>query len=62
MIRSLYRESERMIDSNDKTVVEKLSSRLASVERRYHNKNRQYNQLCKRLRDTFGEDWESELS
>ncbi|HHX59266.1 MAG TPA: hypothetical protein GX707_00770, partial [Epulopiscium sp.] len=62
MIRSLYRESERIIDSNDKTVIEKLSSRLASVERRYQNKNRQYNQLRKKLRDTFGEDWESELS
>ena len=62
MIRSLYRESERIIHINYKTVVEKLSIGLASVERRYRNKNRQYNQLCKRLCDTFEEDWESELN
>lgn len=49
MIRSLYRESERIIDSNDKTIVEKLSSQLASVERRYRNKNRQYNELRKSI-------------
>lgn len=61
MIRSLYRESERIIDSNDKSLMEKLSSRLASVERRYKTKNRQYNQLRKKLIDTFGNDWESEL-
>lgn len=57
MIRSLYRESERIIDSNDKTIVEKLTSKAATMERRYRNKNRQYNQLRKKLRDSLGDDW-----
>ncbi len=61
MIRSLYRESERIIDSNDKTIVEKLSSKSATFERRYKNKNRQYNELCEKLRQTFGPDWEDVL-
>lgn len=61
MIRSLYRGSERIIDSNDKTIVEKLSSKAATYERRYKNKNKQYNELCNKLSDTFGPNWEDVL-
>lgn len=48
-------------NSNDQTLVGKLRSQLASSQRRYKNKNRQYNELRGRLKDTFGSDWESEL-
>ncbi len=61
MIRSLYRKSEKIIDSNDKTIVEELSSKLGTFQRRYKNKNKQYNELTKKLTDTFGPDWEDVL-
>ena len=61
MIRSLYRESERIIDSKDKTIIEKLTSKSATFERRYKNKNKQYNDLVRKLQDTFGNDWEDVL-
>lgn len=57
MIRSLYRNSEKIIDSGDQSIVGQLTSDLGKAQRRYRNKNKQYNQLCQKLRDNFGDDW-----
>lgn len=57
MIRSLYRESERVISSNDPTVVEKLRKQVSRAERNA----KQYNDLCNKLYMKYGHEWRENL-
>jgi hypothetical protein len=56
MIRSLYRESERVISSNDQTAVERLRKQVARAEYRADKNYREYRDLQRRVIGKYGYD------
>lgn len=56
MIRSLYRESERVISNNDPTVVEKLRKQVLRVESRADRDSQKYTELQRKIIDKYGYD------
>ena len=61
MIRSLYRESEKVISSGDVTTIERLRNQLGRVERRANNNSREYTRLCNQLYKKYGDGWNEKL-
>lgn len=61
MIRSLYRESERIVSSNDVSIVEKLRKQASRAESKANRVDRKYYDLCKKMSFKYGENWKDAL-
>lgn len=61
MIRSLYRESERIISSNDPTLVERLRNQISRAESKSSKASKQYSDLCMNLYLKYGDSWRDNL-
>ena len=57
MIRSLYRESEKVISNNDTLEIEKLRKELNKSKIKAYQNYKQHMDLRKNLYDKYGEDW-----
>lgn len=61
MIRSLYRESEKVISNNDKLEIEKLRRDLNQAKKKAYENYRQHMDLRKKLYEKYGETWKKDL-
>lgn len=62
MIRSLYRESERVISSNDQTVVERLRKQVVRAESKANRDYQKHTDLQRKVIDKYGYDEYRNLS
>lgn len=61
MIRSLYRESEKIISNNDELEIEKLRKELNQSKKRAYTNYKQHMNLRKKLYKKYGEAWKKNL-
>lgn len=57
MIRSLYRESEKILKSEDSSVVEKMQQQINYQKRNYKEYYRKYWDLVREVENKYGTDW-----
>ena len=57
MIRSLYRESEKILKSNEPSIVESLQRQVNYEKRQYKEYYHKYCDLLRRIQDLYGTDW-----
>lgn len=57
MIRSLYRESEKVISNNDVLEIDRLRKELAKAKRKAYQNYKHYMNLLSKLYNKYGEDW-----
>lgn len=58
MIRSLYRESEKLLKSDDPSIVESLQRQVNYKNRMYQEYYRKYWDLRRKVEKLYGDDWE----
>lgn len=58
MIRSLYRESEKILKSNEPSIVESLQRQINYEKRQYKEYYHKYWDLLRRIQDLYGTDWD----
>lgn len=58
MIRSLYRESEKILKSEEPTIVESLNRQLNYQRRLYREYYDKYWDLLRKVQDKYGYDWD----
>lgn len=58
MIRSLYRESEKILKSEEPTIVESLNRQLNYQKRLYREYYDKYWDLLRKIQDKYGYDWD----
>ena len=61
MIRSLYRESEKIISNNDPLEIEKLRKELNKYKGKAYQNYKEHMDLRKRLYKKYGEGWKEDL-
>lgn len=61
MIRSLYRESEKVISNNDTLEIETLRKELNESKRKAYQNYKQHMDLRKKLYKKYGESWKEDL-
>lgn len=61
MIRSLYRESEKIISNNDTLEIEKLRKELNKSKRKAYQNYKQHMDLREKLYKKYGESWKEDL-
>lgn len=61
MIRSLYRESEKVISNRDLLEIEKLRTELSKAKKKAYQNYRQNMDLRKKLYKKYGEKWKEDL-
>ena len=61
MIRSLYRESEKVITNNDFLEIEKLRKELSRSKKKAYQNYKEHMDLRKKLYDSYGESWKDGL-
>lgn len=61
MIRSLYRESEKIISNNDSLEIEKLRKEVNKYKGKAYHNYRQHMDLRKDLYNKYGESWKEDL-
>lgn len=61
MIRSLYRESEKVISNRDVLEIEKIRKELNQAKKKAYQNYRQHMDLRKKLYQKYGEDWTEDL-
>lgn len=61
MIRSLYRESEKVISNRDTLEIEKLRKELARSKKKAYQNYKQHMNLRKSLYSKYGESWKDNL-
>lgn len=57
MIRSLYRESEKLLKSEEPSIVEGLQRQINYEKRMYKEYYRKYWDLLDEIREKYGTDW-----
>lgn len=60
MIRSLYREAEKIIKSNEPTIVESLKKQVNYNKKQADSYRKQYWELLRRVQDKYGTGWNRE--
>lgn len=58
MIRSLYRESEKILKSDEPTIIEDLQRQLNYEKKQYRNYYDMYWDLLRKVQDMYGYDWD----
>lgn len=58
MIRSLYRESEKILKSDEPTIVESLKRQLNYQKRLYREYYDEYCDLLRKIQDKYGYNWD----
>ena len=61
MIRSLYRESEKIISNNDVLEIENLRKELSKAKKKAYENYKQHMDLRKKLYEKYGENWKDDL-
>lgn len=61
MIRSLYRESEKVISNRDALAIEKVRKDLNKAKKKAYQNYRQHMDLRKKLYEKYGEHWMDDL-
>ena len=61
MIRSLYRESEKVITNNDTLEIDKLRKQLARSKKKAYQNYKQLMELTSKLYSKYGESWKENL-
>lgn len=61
MIRSLYRESEKVISNNDVLEIDSLRKELAKSKKKAYQNYKQHMDLLRKLYKKYGEDWKEDL-
>lgn len=62
MIRSLYRESEKVISNNDVLEIEGLRKELSKAKTKAYKNYKQHMDLLSKLYNKYGEDWKKDLN
>lgn len=57
MIRSLYRESEKILKSNEPSIIESMQRRINYKESMYKEYYRKYWDLLRKVQNMYGTDW-----
>lgn len=58
MIRSLYRESEKLLKGDEPSIVESLQRQVNYKNRQYQEYYHKYWDLLRRIQDLYGADWD----
>lgn len=61
MIRSLYRESEKVVSNNDGLEIDRLRKELARAKKKAYQNYKQHMDLLSKLYNKYGQDWKKDL-
>ncbi len=56
MVRSLYRDSDKLLQTHDEQLINRLKQRISKAEKDTHKRQQEYNQLFQRIADKYGYD------
>lgn len=61
LIRSLYRDTQKLYKSNQPTIIENKEKRIRQLEKDLYNSEKDYKNLTKKLKEKFGRHWYEDL-
>ena len=56
MMRSLYRDSDKLLQTQDEQLINRLKQRISKAEKDAHKQQLEYNKLFQRIADKYGYD------